>query len=456
MGSSQTSTTTNNPWAPSEPMILSGLNRAQTMFESNPNQFEIQPWDGPFTAGEDPALQYARDVTIGNAGMDRHRINQATDRMTDIGMQAQGNVNDPRFQKAADINLSSPVAAPFTSTMTAETQATAPSAVDAAVARALPHTNDERFNDATMRATGGNYSQNLSADLRQSVMEDVMPGMNATFANSGMTGSSLHQQNLAKGLASGMARENANLINQAEDRALQAAGMRQGAMEAHRGAALDAGGLALNAENATANRRMTAAGNLNAANEAMYARQMAAGNAAQEALMGNRSMALGVNQATPGMVEAGYAPMDRVADIGQARTDTAQLDLAGQIQADQQRQAAPIEAVNNYISLVGGLGSGLGSSATSSRSNPGLLGILGGIGQVAPLFGLSDRRAKTDIKLVGATIEGLGVYTFRYHGDAEIRMGVMADEVEKVRPGAVAMGSDGLKRVDYSQIGEAA
>lgn len=41
--------------------------------------------------------------------------------------------------------------------------------------------------------------------LQQNVLESVMPSINATFAGSGMTGSSLHQANLAKGLASGMA-----------------------------------------------------------------------------------------------------------------------------------------------------------------------------------------------------------------------------------------------------------
>lgn len=41
--------------------------------------------------------------------------------------------------------------------------------------------------------------------LQQNVLESIMPSINATFAGSGMTGSSLHQANLAKGLASGMA-----------------------------------------------------------------------------------------------------------------------------------------------------------------------------------------------------------------------------------------------------------
>lgn len=68
---------------------------------------------------------------------------------------------------------------------------------------------------------------------------------------------------------------------------------------------------------------------------------------------------------------------------------------------------------------------------------------------------LSDRRAKTDISKVGETADGLSIYKFRYKGDSELRLGVMADEVEKVKPWAVFKRADGLRMVDYSQIGVA-
>ncbi len=57
--------------------------------------------------------------------------------------------------------------------------------------------------------------------VRQGVLADIMPAINSTFAGSGMTGSSLHQQNLAKGLSAGMA--DAQLAIQGQQ--LQAAGM---------------------------------------------------------------------------------------------------------------------------------------------------------------------------------------------------------------------------------------
>ncbi|AWM23446.1 tail fiber domain-containing protein [Sinorhizobium fredii] len=73
-------------------------------------------------------------------------------------------------------------------------------------------------------------------------------------------------------------------------------------------------------------------------------------------------------------------------------------------------------------------------------------GMLGFGGQLASL---SDKRAKKDIKKVG------GLYEYRYKGEgksAPKRVGVMAQEVEKVRPDVVVKGSDGLRRVNYGAL----
>ena len=82
----------------------------------------------------------------------------------------------------------------------------------------------------------------------------------------------------------------------------------------------------------------------------------------------------------------------------------------------------------------------------------GLFG-LGSAALMAPVAG-SDRRRKKDIRRVGMTDNGLPLYMFRYIGeppDASLRLGVMADEVEKVRPEAVFEMPDGFKAVDYAK-----
>lgn len=72
--------------------------------------------------------------------------------------------------------------------------------------------------------------------VRQNVIADIMPSINASFAGSGMTGSTLHQQNLAKGLAAGLANVEADAWQQGENRALQAASMVPGMNNAQFGA----------------------------------------------------------------------------------------------------------------------------------------------------------------------------------------------------------------------------
>ena len=64
---------------------------------------------------------------------------------------------------------------------------------------------------------------------------------------------------------------------------------------------------------------------------------------------------------------------------------------------------------------------------------------------------LSDRRAKTDIAKVGTTYEGLTVYRFRYKGGGSPLLGVMAQDVEKVKPAAVREFG-GVKHVNLSQL----
>lgn len=77
----------------------------------------------------------------------------------------------------------------------------------------------------------------------------------------------------------------------------------------------------------------------------------------------------------------------------------------------------------------------------------GLFG-LGGMG----LLALSDRRLKRDIRKVADDERGFGIYRYRYLDDDRERIGVMADEVEKVIPEAVATLSSGYQAVDYGRL----
>lgn len=65
----------------------------------------------------------------------------------------------------------------------------------------------------------------------------------------------------------------------------------------------------------------------------------------------------------------------------------------------------------------------------------------------------SDVALKHDIVLLARLDNGVGFYRFAYNGSNQAYVGVLAQEVQKVRPEAVMRGSDGYLRVHYDQLG---
>lgn len=84
--------------------------------------------------------------------------------------------------------------------------------------------------------------------------------------------------------------------------------------------------------------------------------------------------------------------------------------------------------------------------AQQQSQNAALSSILGSAASTLP-FLLSDRRVKTDIKLVGALTDGTPVYRFRYKHGGPMQIGLMADEV--IPDSVIEVG--GLKFVDYEK-----
>ncbi len=85
------------------------------------------------------------------------------------------------------------------------------------------------------------------------------------------------------------------------------------------------------------------------------------------------------------------------------------------------------EALGSGLSGIGGLFQGLGAAGLT----------------------LSDERAKTDKKKIGETDDGIGIYSYRYKGSPKTEIGLMAQEVQKKKPQAVARTGAGLLAVDY-------
>jgi hypothetical protein len=115
--------------------------------------------------------------------------------------------------------------------------------------------------------------------------------------------------------------------------------------------------------------------------------------------------------------------------------------------ADKQ-YAANIEQANAQAAQGSGLGSVIGGLGGFFLGGPAGAAVGSQVG--SGLF--SDERLKTDIKKIGEHEElGVGIYSYKYKWGGPTMIGVMAQELEKVKPEAV-FEVDGFKAVDYGRL----
>lgn len=118
----------------------------------------------------------------------------------------------------------------------------------------------------------------------------------------------------------------------------------------------------------------------------------------------------------------------------------APTDYLGAVQQNLNQQNLGYQAqVNQNQGLMSGI-FGLGSAA------------LGGWGYGG--FKMSDRNAKENEIRVGWTDGGLPIYVYNYIGSDTPEMGVMAQDVLKVAPEAVATMPNGMMAVHYGKLAE--
>ena len=137
-----------------------------------------------------------------------------------------------------------------------------------------------------------------------------------------------------------------------------------------------------------------------------------------------------------------YANITPLASVGAQREALAQ-----------QQHNAPWENLAGYQgALQSGLQFGQSQTQTPYYTNP-MSNILGMASLAAPFFlGFSDERLKENIERVGTHDElGVGIYRYNFIGDNTSQIGVLAQEVEKVKPEAVH-DVGGVLAVDFRMI----
>ncbi len=124
------------------------------------------------------------------------------------------------------------------------------------------------------------------------------------------------------------------------------------------------------------------------------------------------------------------------------------LGVTPLLSAAQAGAELPYTGMNNYSSALSQLMNG-------SVQKQGTLGsVMSGLGTAAGIVAASDPRLKANIEKVGELEDGLGVYRWNYiWDDPSVRFeGVMADEVEALRPWALGPVINGYATVNYGAL----
>lgn len=191
----------------------------------------------------------------------------------------------------------------------------------------------------------------------------------------------------------------------------------------------------------------------------------AASLAAQQAQMQQQASLANGQFSEAALNRQGGAATD-LAGIGQAQgadtraniaTQSSIGDILRQIAAAQAN--APISALGAQSSLLSGLPLDLfkGANATGSlvgKSSTTEMGLSGGdLTKLAAAAAMaSDRRLKRDVVHLYDRPDGLGVYLYRYLWSPLRYIGVMAQEVLKVKPEAVVTMPSGYLAVKYGEL----
>ena len=236
---------------------------------------------------------------------------------------------------------------------------------------------------------------------------------------------------------------NTTFANLMESQAQQQSGLKSGAIQAGAFGG-DRGGIA-QAEMARQQQLGNAMAMSNIYNQGYgQAMGLAGQQVANLGAMGQQMAGLGAG-AQGSVLQGAQAQMA----AGAQQQATKQAELQAAYQQWMQRQAYPYQQAQFFANIAQGLGAGAGGTSSTTGPEPNLFSqILGGVGAIGSISGPSDKRVKENIEAVGTLNDGQTVYRYNFKGDPKTQIGLLAQEVEEQKPGAVTQVK-GLKMVDY-------
>lgn len=269
-------------------------------------------------------------------------------------------------------------------------------------------------------SSGGNSGMGLYDDnSRRRVEEALMARLQPQYEQDEAR---LRNQLLAQGLEVGTAGYNSELdrLSRAQNDARMQAVLAGGQEETRQGS------LNLQADNQQFNQNLQSANFNNALRGQMLAEYLQLQNLPLQQIAALSGVGSGTGAGSGGLSFGSYPT---------ANAQTTDYLGAGQTAYNQQLSAwnAQQQGNNALLGSLAGLGGTLGSAMILS----------------------SDERLKTNLKRIGTHPSGVDRYTWDWKDGSGGSVGVIAQELQKVRPDAVLVGDDGYLRVNYTAIGGA-
>jgi len=399
MSGGSTTTTTNEPWAEQKPFLLGGFDEAKRLYEKGMPGY----YPGATVAGFDPAQQAAHQATLGYAMGPRAAAQQAGAENQLLGTYGLSRNLAGMGARAGRYgqSLARPLSQSQFSRLTPFKQKQYRDLMAGNV-NLGPRSPFKSTADALTQSVMGNLKGNILPGLRQQQMQ-YQPG--------GSSRGQLEQNKaissaVASGLTKPMAQMYSDAYQQAQGMRLPAAQMGLGAQQHGMGYGLQGLGAA----------------------------------------QGAGQLGLGATAQYPGMMNAPFSLYDRMAGVGRDRQALNQRQINADMQRYNYEANAPRNALNQFMNTISG---NYGGTQTSTGGGGGdIMSLIGTLGSAAIMA--SDVRVKENIKPSG-TIRGHNAYTFNYLGDSNRRRGVIAQEVERTNPSAVAEFG-GIKHVNYGLL----
>jgi hypothetical protein len=108
--------------------------------------------------------------------------------------------------------------------------------------------------------------------------------------------------------------------------------------------------------------------------------------------------------------------------------------------------ATTVQPQSTLSNILGGA-MGTAGILSSLGGSAGGIGALSSLSSLLPMLALSDERAKEDIEPIGILNDGQNVVRFRYRGEPETHIGLIAQDVAEFEPDAV-VSVGGLLHID--------